>query len=65
MVAREKEVAREKWRREKGDDGRKTRKRDNSGSQVGIRIESIFGLELGLLTLRCEDHPRIPSASSI
>jgi hypothetical protein len=59
MVAQEKEVARGKWRWEKDDDRRKTRRRDSSGNLVGIRIESIFGLELGLLTLRCEDHPCI------
>src|SRR2546421_12496100 len=60
MVAREKEVARGKWRREKDGDRRKTGRRDSSGSQFAIRIESILGLELGLPTLRCEDHPRIP-----
>ena len=60
MVAREKEVARGKWQWDKDGDRRKTHRRDSSGSQFGIRIESTLGLELGLPTLRCEDHPRVP-----
>jgi hypothetical protein len=42
--ARERSGARE-WRWEKDGDRRKTRRRESSGSQFGIRIEFIFGLE--------------------